>query len=97
MEAVALHGPVAVAISTYPSVPFTFYSGGVFSDLLCNPLVPDHVVLVVGYGTDEKTGQKFWRLKNQWSSFWGENGFMRITRTLDDCGVVSYGVLPIVE
>ncbi len=96
MEAVALHGPVAVAISTFPADPFTFYHSGVFADILCQPLVPDHVVAVVGYGTDPQTGKKFWRLKNQWSGFWGESGYMRITRTLDDCGVTSYGVLPIV-
>ncbi len=96
MEAVALHGPVAVAISTYPANPFTFYHQGVFSDILCQPLIPDHVVLVTGYGTDARTGERFWRMKNQWSAYWGEGGYMRITRRLDDCGVTSYGVLPIV-
>lgn len=96
MDAVANHGPVAVAISTFPANPFTYYHTGVFADLLCNPIVPDHVVSVVGYGTDNKTGVPYWRLKNQWSSFWGEQGFMRITRRLDDCGVATYGVLPIV-
>jgi hypothetical protein len=47
MEAVALRGPVAVAISTYPAKPFTFYSGGVFDELLCNPIIPDHVICIL--------------------------------------------------
>ncbi len=54
MDALANHGPVAVAISTFPADPFTFYHEGVYSNWKCNPIIPDHVVLAVGYGTGAK-------------------------------------------
>jgi len=94
MDALANHGPVAVAMSTIPFEPFTFYHTGVFRNILCNPLIPDHIVLAVGYGTDAH-GVDYWILKNQWSQYWGENGYMRIARAYDDCGVATMGALPI--
>jgi len=95
MDALANHGPVAVAMSTVPLEAFSFYHGGVFKNYLCNPIIPDHIVLAVGYGTDPKEGD-YWILKNQWSQYWGEGGYMRITRSYDDCGVATMGVLPFV-
>jgi cathepsin L len=95
MDALANHGPVAVAMSTIPMSAFSFYHSGVYRNPLCNPLIPDHIVLAVGYGTDEDGGD-FWILKNQWSKYWGEGGYMRISRAWDDCGVATMGVLPIV-
>jgi len=94
MDALANHGPVAVAISTVPFTAFSFYSSGIYSNPLCNPLIPDHIVVVVGYGTENGVG--YWILKNSWSKFWGEDGFMKIARAWDDCGVATMGALPIV-
>jgi C1A family cysteine protease len=72
MDALANHGPVAVSMSTFPAAPFAFYHKGVYENALCNPLIPDHIVTAVGYGTE--SGKDYWLLKNQWSSFWGEQG-----------------------
>lgn len=65
-------------------------------DPLCNPLIPDHCVLIVGYGTSE-SGQDYWILKNQWSQYWGQDGYMLITRGYDDCGVTSFGMIPYIQ
>eukprot|EP01090_Pellita_catalonica_P008845 TRINITY_DN1990_c0_g2_i1.p1 TRINITY_DN1990_c0_g2~~TRINITY_DN1990_c0_g2_i1.p1 ORF type:complete len:509 (-),score=72.27 TRINITY_DN1990_c0_g2_i1:13-1395(-) len=95
MDALANHGPVAVSVSTLPPYGWAFYHTGIYQNWLCNPIVPDHTVLAVGYGSEN--GQDYWLLKNQWSGYWGMDGYMKIARGADDCGVASYGVLPVVS
>lgn len=34
----------------------------------------DHAVLLVGYGTDEKTGEKYYKVRNSWGDSFGEEG-----------------------
>ena len=48
----------------------------------------DHAVLVSGYGTSEE-GQDYWLVKNTWSTNWGEEGYIRIARQPDDCGIAA--------
>ena len=40
-----------------------------------------------GYGRDPKTGQRYWLMKNIWSSYWGEGGYMRVDMDQNDCGL----------
>jgi hypothetical protein len=82
-------GPVSVAIEADQS-GFQFYSGGVFSGSCGKQL--DHGVLVVGYGTD--SGQDYWWVKNSWGAAWGEQGYIRLVRGQDQCGIANAASYP---
>ena len=67
---------------------FMLYSGGIFQRSGCNPNALDHAVTITGYGVD--AGDKFWEIKNSWSTDWGENGYMRLARDQGNmCGVAT--------
>ncbi|PNW79515.1 hypothetical protein CHLRE_08g358522v5 [Chlamydomonas reinhardtii] len=97
MEAVYLHGPVAVLMNA-ARVPFKFYSEGVYHNEECgeDPDSMDHVVLLVGYGTTAQ-GVDYWLIKNSWSKYWGMDGYARITRKGNDCGITTDPVFALVE
>ena len=56
----------------------------------------NHGVLAVGYGTDEKTKMPYWLIKNSWGTGWGENGYFKMKRGVELCGIGQYCVLPTV-
>lgn len=39
---------------------------------------------VVGWGFDPESGLKYWKARNSWGSYWGENGFFRIVRGINN-------------
>lgn len=87
MNAVATLGPIAISVD---ASLWSSYESGVFDG--CNQKNPDidHAVVLVGYGTDETTGQDYWLVRNSWSPGWGEKGYIKVLRTSGEetrCGI----------
>ncbi|XP_037696946.1 dipeptidyl peptidase 1 isoform X2 [Choloepus didactylus] len=86
------HGPMAIAFEVYDD--FFHYRKGVYHHTgLKDPFNPfevtNHAVLLVGYGTDSASGMDYWTVKNSWGTVWGEDGYFRIRRGTDECGIES--------
>jgi len=80
-------GPVSVAIEADKTV-FQSYKSGVIDSIFCGKKL-DHGVLVVGHGHDGATMKDYWKVKNSWDTTWGEEGYVRIVRGKDMCGIAS--------
>lgn len=95
-EAVATVGPVSVAIDA-SRTSFMLYRSGVYCDVKCSSVFLDHAVLVVGYGTDEKTKEDYWLVKNSWGTVWGDKGYIKMCRNkMNHCGIATTAVYPLV-
>lgn len=111
MDEIHRNGPVMVAFQA-PSNLF-YYRNGVFtcsSSPKSEPQRADipnieavrpweqtnHAVVAVGWGVAED-GMKYWVLKNTWGPHWGENGYFRIRRGENDCGIESMAVSALID
>jgi len=88
-DAVSNVGPISVAVNAQSG--WQMYTGGVFNGFLglgCNGDASklDHGVGVVGYGTDSSKGP-YWIIRNSWGTMWGEQGYMRLKKGVNACGV----------
>jgi len=80
-------GPLAISfdVGDFHS-DFHDYEGGIFRSDSCSEDNTNHAMLAVGYG--EEDGSEFWIIKNSWGD-WGEDGYIRVARNENMCGVAS--------
>ncbi|KAL1817383.1 hypothetical protein DCAR_0521813 [Daucus carota subsp. sativus] len=85
------HGPLAVGLN---AVFMQTYIGGVSCPLICGKKFLNHGVLLVGYGAKGfsilRLGNRpYWIIKNSWGEKWGEDGYYRLCRGHNMCGMSS--------
>ncbi|VDO57009.1 unnamed protein product [Haemonchus placei] len=76
------NGPVEAAYTVYED--FYQYTGGVYTHT-GGAEVGGHAVRILGWGVDNKT--PYWLVANSWNTDWGENGYFRILRGVNECGI----------
>lgn len=81
--------PISIAIEADQS-SFQMFRSGIFKGPCGTQL--DHGVLLVGAGTDG--GVDYWRVKNSWGTSWGDNGYIRIIRGQNMCGLSNMASFP---
>jgi C1A family cysteine protease len=89
LNSVAAYGPVVVGMDA-SSVAFQLYVSGVFEDNTCSSVLVNHEMAVVGYGSYGET--PYWIVQNSWGAAWGEQGYIRIIRGKNLCGIATFAV-----
>ncbi|CAH9077791.1 unnamed protein product [Cuscuta europaea] len=85
------HGPLSVGIN---AAFMQTYIGGVSCPYICSKRNLDHGVVLVGYGAAgyapiRLKEKPYWIIKNSWGENWGEEGYYKICRGNNICGVDS--------
>ena len=88
-----LRGPVTSGFDVYPD----FYQFDATKEIYkwngIGPKVGGHAVEIVGWGNDNNV--EFWWIKNSWGPKWGIQGYFKMIKGINNCGIeenVSAGI-----
>ncbi|KAM5183082.1 cathepsin W [Callospermophilus lateralis] len=103
----ATQGPITVTINMKPLQHYqngVFKA----TPTTCDPRVVNHSVLLVGFGKSKveegiqsassasccrpRPSTPYWILKNSWGDNWGEEGYFRLHRGSNTCGITKYPI-----
>lgn len=76
------NGPVEGAFTVYEDL--ILYKSGVYEHVHGKPL-GGHAIRILGWGVENNT--PYWTVANSWNSDWGDNGFFKILRGENHCGI----------
>lgn len=93
-DAVFHHGPVSIAFQVVAG--FKDYKSGVYTSDVCKNGTQDvnHAVVAVGYGHCDVQNMDYWIVKNSWGEAWGDQGYFKIERGVNMCGVAVCNSFP---
>ncbi|KAM3284475.1 hypothetical protein P3S67_023274 [Capsicum chacoense] len=83
MAEIYKNGPVQVSFTVFQD--FAHYKSGVYRHIT-GRRVEAHSVKVIGWGTSEQ-GVNYWLVANSWNRDWGDDGFFKIRRGTNECGI----------
>jgi len=78
------HGSVEAGFTVYSDFPE--YADGVYQTT-SNVALGGHAVRIIGWGNDN--GTAYWLVANSWNTDWGKDGYFKILRGNDHCGIES--------
>jgi len=81
-QEILTNGPVEGAFTVYDDFPT--YKSGVYVRTSDNAL-GGHAIKILGWGTENSVD--YWLVANSWNNDWGDNGFFKIRRGTDECGI----------
>ncbi|XP_077345156.1 cathepsin B [Lithobates pipiens] len=84
MAEIYKNGPVEGAFTVYEDFPN--YKSGVYQHTTGEE-VGGHAIKVIGWGVEN--GTPYWLCVNSWNTDWGDNGYFKILRGQDHCGIES--------
>lgn len=82
MQEIYQRGPIACGIAVPDALED--YTGGIFEDKTGDMNIV-HDISVVGYGVEN--GVKYWTVRNSWGSHFGESGFFRVVRGVNNIAI----------
>eukprot|EP00933_Yihiella_yeosuensis_P063040 TRINITY_DN66097_c0_g1_i1.p1 TRINITY_DN66097_c0_g1~~TRINITY_DN66097_c0_g1_i1.p1 ORF type:complete len:371 (-),score=99.16 TRINITY_DN66097_c0_g1_i1:295-1407(-) len=85
MQEIYKNGPITGMFFVHQS--FLSYKSGVYKAGLFfkDPMLGGHAIKIVGWGTE--SGTDYWLVANSWNSDWGDNGFFKIQRGVNQCQI----------
>ncbi|XP_075214943.1 cathepsin B-like cysteine proteinase 4 [Lycorma delicatula] len=78
------YGPVTATFDVYSD--FGYYKTGVYIKT-SNKKIEKHSVKIFGWGDENDVS--YWLAANTWGKDWGDNGFFKIRRGTNECGIES--------
>jgi len=76
------NGPVEAAFTVYTD--FNNYVSGVYHHV-SGSAEGGHAIKIIGWGTE--SGTLYWLVANSWNTDWGTDGFFKIRRGTNECGI----------
>merc|ERR1711988_1837023 len=87
MAEIKARGPVACGVAVTKDF-MKNYKGGIYEDTSGESRIR-HVVSLLGWGKSAKDGTKYWIGRNSWGTYWGENGFFKLKRGVNNLMIES--------
>jgi cathepsin B len=76
------YGSVTGAFTVYADFPS--YKSGVYKHV-SGSMLGGHAIKIMGWGVEN--GEDYWLVANSWNEQWGDNGYFKIARGTNECGI----------